>query len=57
MPARCPILGAVADRLKNRNFFGWALIGAVAAAAFPGLSLVALMVLAMLPKGQRKKED
>ena len=51
------ILGAVADRMKQRNFFGWAAIGAAAAAVFPGLSLVALMVLALLPKGQRKEKD
>ena len=51
------ILGAVADRLKQRSFFGWAAIGAVAAAIFPGLSLVALMVLALLPKGERKSKD
>ena len=41
------ILGAVANRMKQRSFFGWAAIGAVAAAIFPGLSLVALMVLAL----------
>lgn len=51
------ILGAVADRMKQRSFFGWAAIGAAAAAVFPGLSLVALMVLALLPKGERKKKD
>lgn len=51
------ILGAVADRLKHRSFFGWAAIGA-GAAALPGLPLVALIVLALLPKGQRNgKED
>ncbi|HZW20147.1 hypothetical protein [Noviherbaspirillum sp.] len=50
------ILGAVADRMKQRSFFGWAAIGAAAAAVFPGLSLVALMVLALLPKGERKKD-
>jgi len=50
------ILGAVADRMKQRSFFGWAAIGAAAAAVFPGLSLVALMVLALLPKRERKKE-
>ena len=48
------ILGAVASRLKQRSFAGWTAIGAAAAAIFPGLSLVALMVLALLPKGQRK---
>ena len=51
------ILGAVADRMKQRSFFGWAAIGASAAAIFPGLSLVALMVLALLPKGQRKEKN
>lgn len=51
------LLGAVADRMKQRSFFGWAAIGAVAAAIFPGLSLVALMVLALLPKGERKSKD
>jgi len=50
------ILGALADRVKQRSFFGWAAIGAAAAAIFPGLSLVALMVLALLPKGERKKD-
>ena len=49
------ILGAVADRMKQRSFFGWAAIGAAAAAIFPGLSLVALIVLALLPKGQDKE--
>jgi hypothetical protein len=48
------LLGAVASRIKQRSFAGWAAIGAAAAAIFPGLSLVALMVLALLPKGQRK---
>lgn len=47
------LLGAVADRMKQRSFFGWAAIGAAAAAVFPGLSLVALMVLAFLPKGTK----
>lgn len=51
------ILGAVADRMKQRSFLGWAAIGAGAAAVFPGLSLVALMILALLPKGQRKEND
>ena len=51
------LLGAVANRMKQRSFFGWAAIGAVAAAIFPGLSLVPLMVLALLPKGERKKKD
>lgn len=51
------ILGAVADRMKQRSFFGWAAIGAAAAAIFPGLSLVALMVLALLPKGERKEKN
>lgn len=48
------LLGAVASRMKQRSFAGWAAIGAVAAAIFPGLPLVALMVLALLPKGERK---
>ena len=48
------ILGAVAARIKQRSFLGWTAIGAAAAAVFPGLSLVALMVLALLPKGQQK---
>jgi len=42
--------------MKQRSFFGWAAIGAAAAAVFPGLSLVALMVLALLPKGERNKD-
>jgi len=46
------ILGTLAQRLKRRSFFGWAAIGAAAAAIFPGLSLVALTVLALLPKGK-----
>jgi hypothetical protein len=48
------LLGGVAYRLKQRSFFLWAGIGAAAAAIFPGLSLVALIVLAMLPNGQKK---
>lgn len=51
------ILGAVAHRMKQRSFLGWAAIGAAAAAVFPGLSLVALMVLALLPKGEGKGKD
>ncbi|HYD62762.1 MAG TPA: hypothetical protein VEC35_20570 [Noviherbaspirillum sp.] len=51
------LLGAVANRMKQRSFLGWAAIGASAAAIFPGLSLVALMVLALLPKGQRKEKE
>lgn len=50
------LLGGVAYKMKQRSFFLWAGIGAVAAAIFPGLSLVALMVLAFLPNG-RKKTD
>lgn len=46
------ILGAVAYRWKQRSFFAWAAIGAAAAVVFPGLSLVALIVLAWLPKGK-----
>lgn len=46
------ILGGVAYRWKQRSFFGWAAIGAAAAAIFPGLSLLALIVLAWLPKGK-----
>lgn len=51
------ILGAVASRMKQRSFFGWAAIGAVAAAIFPGLPLVALIVLALLPQGQRADKE
>lgn len=43
------LLGAVAYRMKGRSFVGWALIGGAAAAIFPGLSLLALAALAMLP--------
>lgn len=50
------LLGAVASRMKQRSFLGWAAIGAAAAAIFPGLPLVALMVLALLPRGERKKD-
>ncbi|HEY8607697.1 MAG TPA: hypothetical protein VIM12_11350 [Noviherbaspirillum sp.] len=44
------LLGAVAYRMKGRSFLGWTAIGAAAAAVFPGLSLVALFALAMLPR-------
>lgn len=44
------LLGAVAYRLKGRSFLAWAIIGAAAAAVFPGLSLLALMALALLPR-------
>lgn len=46
------ILGGVAYRWKQRSFLGWGAIGAAAAAIFPGLSLIALIVLAWLPKGK-----
>lgn len=46
------MLGAVAYRWKQRSFIGWAAIGGGAAAIFPGLSLVALIALALLPKGK-----
>ncbi|HJV76252.1 MAG TPA: hypothetical protein VJ654_18675 [Noviherbaspirillum sp.] len=46
------ILGGVAYRWKQRSFLGWAAIGAAAAVIFPGLSLIALIVLAWLPKGK-----
>lgn len=48
------ILGAIAYRWKQRSFLGWAAIGAGAAAVFPGLSLVALIALAILPKGKTR---
>lgn len=44
------LLGAVAHRLKGRSFLGWAVVGGAAAAIFPGLSLLALIALALLPK-------
>ncbi|GAB3546869.1 hypothetical protein GCM10027343_25350 [Noviherbaspirillum agri] len=49
------LLGGVAYKMKQRSFFLWAGIGAVAAAIFPGLSLVALMVLAFLPNGPDRR--
>lgn len=49
------ILGGVAYRWKQRSFFGWAAIGAAAAAVFPGLSLIALLILAWLPSGKKKQ--
>lgn len=47
------ILGAVAYRWKQRSFLGWTAIGAAAAAIFPGLSLLALIALALLPNGKK----
>ncbi|GIZ50507.1 hypothetical protein [Noviherbaspirillum aridicola] len=47
------MLGAVAYRMKGRSFIGWAAIGGAAAAIFPGLSLLALMALALLPAKKR----
>ena len=47
------LLGAVrsvAYRMKGRSFIGWAVIGGAAAAIFPGLPLLALAALAILPK-------
>ena len=46
------ILGSVAYRWKQRSFLAWGAIGAAAAVIFPGLSLIALIVLAWLPKGK-----
>jgi len=53
------LLGGVAYKMKQRSFFLWAGIGAIAAAIFPGLSLVALIVLAFLPNvsNSQKKSD
>lgn len=47
------LLGAVAHRLKGRSFIGWGAIGAAAAAIFPGMSLLALLALALLPSRKR----
>lgn len=44
------LLGAIAYRTKGRSFAGWTAVGAAAAAIFPGLPLLALVALALLPK-------
>ncbi|MGH8808439.1 MAG: putative Na+/H+ antiporter [Noviherbaspirillum sp.] len=46
------LLGAVANRWKQRNLLGWAAIGA-ATSLFPGLPLLALLALAWLPKREK----
>lgn len=50
------ILGGMAHRIKKRSFYGWAAIGVAAGAIFPGLSLLALAVLAWLPKRDSNHE-
>lgn len=53
------LLGAIAHKMKHRSFLLWAAIGAAASAIFPGLSLLALIVLGFLParrnNGQEKR--
>jgi NhaP-type Na+/H+ and K+/H+ antiporter len=47
------ILGTIARRWKQRSFIGWAAIGGASSMIFPGLSVIALAVLAWLPREKR----